>query len=83
MSARFEIVRTNAGHHARFIAANGRTVWTTEVYTRRRAAVAAVELIAGAQVTTSRFADHPEISWAGNEGRGTTEVRDVDEWVTR
>lgn len=45
MSARFEIVRTDDGHHARFIAANGRIVWTTEVYKRRRAAVNALDCI--------------------------------------
>lgn len=41
---RFEIVRTNAEQpwHARFRAANGRVVWVTETYTRRRAAVEAV-----------------------------------------
>lgn len=39
-SARFEIVRTDAVQpwHARFRAANGRIVWTTENYRRRNAA---------------------------------------------
>lgn len=41
----FEVVRTEAGWHARFRAANGRIVWTTEPYTRRRAALAAIESI--------------------------------------
>ena len=45
MSARFEIVRTDAEQpwHARFRAANGRVVWTTENYARRRGALRAVE----------------------------------------
>lgn len=36
MSARFEIVRTDVPQpwHARFVAANGRIVWTTEQYSR-------------------------------------------------
>ena len=41
----YEIVRTDAGWHTRFRAANGRIVWTTEVYTRRRAALAAIRSI--------------------------------------
>ncbi len=43
---RFEIVRTHAGWHARFRASNGRILMSSEVYTRRRAAVSAVELVA-------------------------------------
>ena len=43
MSARFEIVRTDAGWHSRFRAANNRIVWTTEVYATRRAAVFAID----------------------------------------
>lgn len=42
---RFEVVRSNHGWHARFRASNGRVVWWTETYTRRRAALAAVALI--------------------------------------
>lgn len=45
MSARFEVVRTDAGWHGRFVAANGRIVWWTETYTRRRGALRAIELI--------------------------------------
>lgn len=80
-AARFEIVRTDAPQpwHARFRAANGRIVWTTENYSRRGRAVAAVELICGATITTSPFADHPEINWVGIE---PAEVRDVDERAT-
>ena len=40
---RFEVVRSDAGWFARFIASNGREVWrTSEVYARRRAADTAV-----------------------------------------
>jgi uncharacterized protein YegP (UPF0339 family) len=42
---RFEVVRTDDGWHARFRAANGRIVWTTEVYTRRSAAVQALTIL--------------------------------------
>jgi uncharacterized protein YegP (UPF0339 family) len=42
---RYEIVRTDAGWHARFRASNGRIVWTTEVYTRRRDARNAIALL--------------------------------------
>lgn len=41
----YEIVRTDAGWHTRFRAINGRIVWTTEVYTRRRAALNAIRSI--------------------------------------
>ena len=75
--ARFEIVRTRAGYHARFRAGNGRIVWWTEVYGKRIAAVRAVELVCDKRVTTSPFADHPEIAWVGSEY--PTEVREVDE----
>lgn len=68
---RFEIIRTNAGWHTRFIAGNGKTVWTTEVYKRRRAAIAAIELILDQGVTTPRFARGPF--------RLPTEVRDIDD----
>lgn len=76
-SPRFEIVRTEAGWHARFIAGNGKTVWVTESYRRRRAAEAAIEGLLDDFIARSSFADHPEIG-RGPFGR-TTEVRDVDE----
>lgn len=41
----YEIVRTDAGWHTRFRATNGRIVWTTEIYTRRRGALAAIRSI--------------------------------------
>lgn len=77
-AARFEVVRTDAGWHSRFRAGNGQIVWATEPYTRRRAAVRAVELIVGAPVRVSRYAEWPEVDWAGNRVE-PTEVRDVDE----
>jgi len=42
--SRFEIVRSDAPQqwHARFRAANGRIVWTTEQYHRRAAALNAI-----------------------------------------
>lgn len=79
--SRFEIVRTAAGWHARFRASNGQIVWTTEVYTRRRAAVKAVETIVGRAIYVSPNADHPEVDWTGNT-EAPTEVRDVDERST-
>lgn len=42
---RFEIVRGDDGWWARFRAANGRVVWVTEMYQRRRAAEAAVVML--------------------------------------
>lgn len=42
MSARFEIVRTAAGWHARFRASNSKVQFSSENYTRRSRAVAAV-----------------------------------------
>lgn len=75
---RFEVVRSDAGWHARFVGANGRKVWQTEVYRKRIDAVRAVELIVGNLVRTSPFAEHPEIGWQG-EPDYPTEVRTVDE----
>lgn len=42
---RFEIVRGDAGWWARFRAANGRVVWTTETYRRRIDAAAAIRAL--------------------------------------
>jgi uncharacterized protein YegP (UPF0339 family) len=44
-SARFEVCRGDDGWWARFRAANGRIVWVTETYTRRRAAVRAIRAL--------------------------------------
>lgn len=75
MSARFEIVRTNASQpwHARFRAANGRIVWTTEQYARHNAAVLAVHQIAKPIVCT------PWEHGVMVQQHGAVEVRDVDE----
>lgn len=43
---RFEVVRTHSGWHARFIAGNGETVWTTEVLTKAVYARHAIDLLA-------------------------------------
>lgn len=52
MSARFEVVRSDAGHFARFIAANGKEVWrTSEVYKRRQGAENAICVITGRFLT--------------------------------
>ena len=42
MSARFEIVRTDDGHHARLVSSNGQIIMASEVYTRRVGAERAV-----------------------------------------
>lgn len=74
---RYEIARTDAGHFARFIAANGKEVWrTSEVYTRRRAAENAIETITG------RFIQHdggPFPAYIWHHDQGQTEVRYIDE----
>lgn len=68
---RFEIVRTDASQpwHARFRAANGRIVWTTENYSRRRDAVAAIKCIGDAP----RYSDGKDAD--------LIEVIDVDDRV--
>lgn len=70
----FEVVHADAGWHARFVAANGQTVWTTESYTRRKTAVRAVDLIVG-----EGYGPRPDgaVGWQGNPG--WTAVREVDE----
>lgn len=72
---RFEVVHTAAGRHARFVAANGRTIWWTETYTRRAGALHAIELATGNPVTSSPFSNGPEVI----RGHELLEVREVDE----
>jgi uncharacterized protein YegP (UPF0339 family) len=60
---RFEVVRSDAGWHARFRAANGRKVWQTEVYERRGAAALAVRLLA--EATANGFATVREVDERG------------------
>lgn len=62
---RWEIVRTDAGFHARFRASNGRVIVSSEVYGRRTAAAHAIKVVA------REFG----VPWV----RLTTEVRDIDE----
>ena len=45
---RWEIVRTDAGWHARFRASNGAVLVASETYGRRRDAVRCVRLVGGA-----------------------------------
>lgn len=46
---RFEVVRSDAGWFARFIAANGREVWrTSETYTQKKGATNALHVITSA-----------------------------------
>lgn len=48
-AARFEVVHTDAGWFARFIASNGREVWrTSETYKRERTATRAIRLASDA-----------------------------------
>jgi len=84
---RFEVVRTG-GHysafagrtigsrwHARFRGANGRIVWTTETYTRRRAALAAIELLSSGPATLG-----VDDRWRIRQRDSlVVEIRDVDE----
>lgn len=77
MTARFEIVRSDAGFHMRFRASNGRIIASSEVYNRRRAALRAVEVICDAEVYYSPFQDWPEIQWG--RSREMAEIREVDE----
>jgi uncharacterized protein YegP (UPF0339 family) len=74
--ARFEICRGIDGWWARFRAANGRIVWTTETYARRGKAELAVMLIVGEIIRETPWGR--EISWQGNAEQ-PTEVRTVDE----
>jgi uncharacterized protein YegP (UPF0339 family) len=84
-SPRFEICRSEDGWWARFRAANGRVVWVTETYQRRRGAETAILLFVDALVCAAR----PEIipdqydGWGSYVWEETTgqrvEVREVDE----
>lgn len=69
--ARFELCRGDDGWWARFRAANGRIVWVTETYQRRRAAERAILALGRAAVERDRvfLLSQPEL----------IEVREVDE----
>ena len=70
--ARWEVVRTGVGYHARFIAPNGRTVVTSEVYKRSRGALHAIRLVTGREP----YEVHG--GWFIFQGH-TVEIRRVDE----
>lgn len=80
MSRRFEVVDTDAGHHGRFVAANGATVWSTEVYTRRRGVLRAIELVTGGQILTYHGGPTSVLLLPAG---GTMSVRHVDERTRR
>jgi uncharacterized protein YegP (UPF0339 family) len=82
--SRFEVVRTDAGWHARFRSANSRIVWVTETYRRRGSAVGAIASVAqvfyghvmhGEQAVTCLSARD---SW-NKVDRPVAEIRYVDE----
>lgn len=89
--SRFEIVRSDAEQpwHARFIADNGRTVWTTENYNRRRNALNAIRAMVDpflgcwldTDVDDGRTVDavvHRVDPWNKRDAT-LIEIRDVDE----
>lgn len=74
---RWEIVRTDSGHHARFRASNGHIIAATEVYTRRSRAERAIELITGHRLYRS---PHSRTGVEVRHGRHEyVDVVDVDE----
>lgn len=79
MSARFEVVRTDAGHHARYVASNGRIVWTTEVYTRRSPAYQAILAITDCERFRLNGAAPQEFVAIDDTGRVRALVHLVDE----
>lgn len=85
MSARFEIVRTAAGFHARLVASNGRIIMSSEVYARRAGALGAVAVsleAAGCAVNRPPTPDTPGRYLAVplfSDDPVSFEVRDVDE----
>lgn len=66
---RWEIVRTDAGWHARYVTSNGKTIVSSEVYTRRENAVRAMWIVRDDAI-------------AHYESRRDVEVRDIDERAT-
>jgi uncharacterized protein YegP (UPF0339 family) len=70
---RFEVVHSDAGWFARFVARNGQKVWQTEVYQRQGKAVRAVELVTGHEVYGTPF------GLRVSRNLRALEVRDVDE----
>jgi len=81
MSARFEIVRTDGGQpwHARYIASNGRIVWSTEQYVEKRHAKNAIAVVAQAfSLTRVHFTYRRDVPHIQAQGV-SAEVREVDE----
>ena len=92
--ARFEVVRTDAAQpwHARFRAANGRILWSTETYARRGRALNAIDCMTGAfggAWVDRWYTPAVEVdavvylydSWAKID-KVRIEIRDVDERVS-
>lgn len=88
MTARFEIVRTNAKQpwHARLVAANGRILFTSENYARRRSALAVVGAAfraAGVQMNNPPTPDVAKDRYIGAplfaDCAVAFEIREVDE----
>ena len=75
---RFELVHSDAGHFARFVGANGRKVWQTEVYTQRRNALNAIALVAGHAPQDHGYGLEVRVSHLVDDD-GLLEVREVDE----
>jgi uncharacterized protein YegP (UPF0339 family) len=74
---RFEVVHTGpAKFHARFIGGNGEPVWTTESYTRKAAAVRAIEVITDEFIYWDQDGCHIP---RRDRGSWAFEVRFVDE----
>lgn len=81
---RFEICRGDDGWWARFRAANGRVVFVSETYQRRRAAACAVLVVARAfwddGFNTAQFIiDGVGVLFVTNGDGDYIEVREVDE----
>ena len=85
MSARFEIVRTDAAQpwHVRLIAGNGNIVLSSENYTRRRHAEVAIAVAAeafGVQMNRPPTREGDRLIGVARDGETYSyEVRDVDE----
>lgn len=80
---RFEVCRGDDGWWARFRATNGRVVWVTETYQRRRAAVRAIEAMVDPFLgywldSYSGQVEYRKDSWNKIDAV-LIEVRDVDE----
>jgi uncharacterized protein YegP (UPF0339 family) len=83
-AARFEIVHTDAEQpwHGRFVAGNGRIVWTTETYTRRGRVMDAIRLLTVEPHSHRELGDADDRLFVVTGGQ-CLEVRDVDERGTR